>query len=175
MPLWVAAGLADWWCHRRTSIETTSGVRESAFHLALFAQMGVGVLAVLLLQVNAAILLLLGLLFVLHELTTWAELRFVVARREVRPIEQMIHSLMEILPLSALLLLVVVAGMNASLPDWRLRLKDEPLPPAYLVGVVVAVVLLNVLPLLEEFRRCWRARPAMKRPPRPGGATARMD
>ncbi|WP_026432262.1 hypothetical protein [Paracidovorax oryzae] len=32
MALWIAAGAADWWCHRRTRIEaTTTGLAESAF------------------------------------------------------------------------------------------------------------------------------------------------
>jgi hypothetical protein len=26
MPVWIGAGLADWWCHRRSDIEHTSGV-----------------------------------------------------------------------------------------------------------------------------------------------------
>ena len=32
MPVWIGAGLADWWCHRRTDIERTAGTRESAIH-----------------------------------------------------------------------------------------------------------------------------------------------
>lgn len=42
LPLWVLAGLSDWWRHRRTSIESTTGVRESVFHLVLFTQMALG-------------------------------------------------------------------------------------------------------------------------------------
>lgn len=32
MPLWLGAGLADWYLHRRTRIEQTAGPRESALH-----------------------------------------------------------------------------------------------------------------------------------------------
>lgn len=160
LPLWMAAGLADWWCHRRTAIATTSGVRESLFHLLLFAQMGVGVLAALLLQINALLLALLAALFVLHELTAWVELRFVVSRREVRPVEQMVHSFMELLPLAGLLLLAVVAATpaDAGAAQWGLRWKDQPLPVAYVAAAIIAAVLLNLLPLLEELQRCLRAR-----------------
>ena len=28
LPVWIVAGLADWWCHRRTDIEHTSGATE---------------------------------------------------------------------------------------------------------------------------------------------------
>jgi hypothetical protein len=29
LPLWIVPGFADYLCHRRTKIETTSGIRES--------------------------------------------------------------------------------------------------------------------------------------------------
>ena len=58
MPLWILAGLADWWCHRRTAIERTSGLRENLFHWLLFAEAGVALGAVAVLDVNAALLLL---------------------------------------------------------------------------------------------------------------------
>jgi hypothetical protein len=104
-PLWVLAGFADWWCHRRSSIELTSGLRESGFHFVLFAQMGIAVLAALFLQPTIAVLAALAVLFVLHELTTWIELRLVNPVRYISPTEQMVHSFLELLPLAALLLL----------------------------------------------------------------------
>lgn len=164
LPLWVLAGLADWWCHRRTAIESTSGLRESGFHFLMFAQMGLAGLAVLLLEVNAAVFALLVALFALHEATTWLELRFVGPRRVISPAEQMVHSYMELLPLAALFLLAALhAGQLGLLPgaaplEWQLRLKSDPLPPAYLATALLAIVLLNLLPLLEEALRCWRAR-----------------
>ena len=108
LPLWMLAGLADWACHRRTRIETTGGLGESAFHWLMFLQMGVATLAVMFLQINAAVLLLAGVLFLMHEVTVWLELRFVVGKREVSPIEQMVHSFMEILPLAGLFLLATL-------------------------------------------------------------------
>lgn len=29
IPMWIVPGLADYFCHRRTNIETTSGLREA--------------------------------------------------------------------------------------------------------------------------------------------------
>jgi hypothetical protein len=40
VPLWLGAGLADWYLHRRTNIEEASGPRESAIHALLFAETG---------------------------------------------------------------------------------------------------------------------------------------
>jgi len=44
MPLWLCAGLADWYLHRRTHVEDTAGARESALRSLLFAETGVPVL-----------------------------------------------------------------------------------------------------------------------------------
>jgi hypothetical protein len=173
LPLWIVAGLADWWCHRRTHIERTSGLPENLFHWLLFAEAGVGLLAVAVLEVNGALLLLVVAAFLAHELTTFVELRYAVPRRDVRPLEQMIHSFMEILPLLLLGLIAVMAWDRLAAGAWREfapRATRTPWPPAYLAGVAVAVLLLNVLPMAEEALRCWRARrlpPTPRTPPRP--------
>ena len=165
-PLWIAAGLADWACHRATRIESTSGLTENLLHWLLLAQAGVAVLAMALLQVNAAVLLIVLAAFVLHELTVWFELRYTVPRREVRPIEQMVHSFEELLPLAALVLLAAIAwdqalalvGAGNQAPDLGLRRKEQPLPPALLLAGAGAVLLFNVLPLAQETAACLRAR-----------------
>ena len=107
LPLWIAARFLAWCCHRHTAIECTTGWRKSAFHLLMFVQMGIAGLMALLLEITTSVLASIGMLFVLHEITVWVELRFVVGRRSVGPFEQMVHSVMEILPLAALLLLAV--------------------------------------------------------------------
>lgn len=162
VPLWIAAGVADWACHRRTRIGQTSGLRENAFHWVLLAEGGIALLATALLEITAGALLLVVAAFLLHELTTWVELRYTVPRREVRPIEQMVHSFMELLPLVLLALLAVagweqgVAFGDAGTPDFGLRLKAEPWPPAWLAGAAAGVLLLNVIPMAEETVRCMR-------------------
>ena len=37
LPVWFIAGFADWICHRATSIETASGVKELAIHALMWA------------------------------------------------------------------------------------------------------------------------------------------
>ena len=71
-------------------------------HFVLFAQLALAVLAAWWLEINAASLALLMGFFVLHEATVWLELRWVVTKREVTPLEQMVHSFMEILPLAGI-------------------------------------------------------------------------
>ncbi|TFZ06663.1 diguanylate cyclase [Ramlibacter henchirensis] len=165
-PLWVLSGLADWACHRATRIDATSGLKENLAHWVLFAQAGVAVVAMALLQVNAAVLLVVAAAFVLHELTVWIELRYTVPRRQVRPFEQMVHSFQELMLLVTLLLLAVLAwdqavalaGSGPQLPDLSLRWKAQPLPPALLLAGAGAVLLFNVLPLAQETGACLRAR-----------------
>ena len=153
-PLWVAVGLLDWWCHRRSRIESTSGLRESLWHWVLFAEIGAGLLAVAILEVNAAVLAWVLAVFVVHELTVYFELRWVMPVREITAFESMVHSFMEILPLASLALLGVWAWER--LGDWSVQWKSEPLPSAYLLGAGGAALVLNVLPLAEETLRCWR-------------------
>lgn len=163
-PLWVTAGFADWACHRRSRIAHTSGLRENLLHLLLFAQTGVGVAAVALLEVNAAVLALALAVFVVHELTAYWDLHFSVPRRRVGPFEQMVHSFMEILPLAALALLaalawpqaLALAGLGAEAADWSLRWKERPLPAQALVTGAAVVALFNAAPLLQETWSCVR-------------------
>lgn len=164
VPAWIVAGLVDWWCHRRTGIERTSGLPENLFHWVLFGQAGAALVAVGLLEINAAVLLIVFAAFLAHEATTFVELRYTVPRREVRPFEQMVHSFMEILPLMVLALLAVMAWdqvlalFGADAPDLSLQPKAEPWPPAYLLGVAAAAAVCNILPLAEEGLRCLRNR-----------------
>ena len=164
VPLWIASGIADWACHRSTAIERTSGLRENLLHWLLLAEGGLVLLAVALFEVDAAVLLIAFGGFLAHELTTYLELRYTVEKRKVRPVEQMVHSFMELMPLVILALLAVIqwdqvlALFDAGTPDFGLRLKAEPWQPAYLAATGLAVLVLNVLPMVEETIRCLRAR-----------------
>src|SRR5215208_6390022 len=112
-PLWVAAGFADFACHRRTRIAWTSGLKENLLHIAMFAQMALGIAAVALLEVNAAVLLLVLVVFLVHELTVYWDLDYSTPLRKVGPFEQMVHSFQEILPLTSVALLAVIAWPQA--------------------------------------------------------------
>src|SRR5438045_9736202 len=55
LPVWIGAGLADWWCHRRTDIEHTAGATESAIHAAMMIEGGLPTLLGLFCEVNAGV------------------------------------------------------------------------------------------------------------------------
>lgn len=166
VPLWLAAGVADWLCHRRTHIQDTSGPKESLIHLLMLVEMGVPVLAALLLEITAAVLALMVAAFVLHEATALWDVRYSSSRRTVTPIEQHIHSFLEIVPLMGLAFVAVLhwpqmlalLGLGPESADWGLRPKRDPLAPGYVVAVLTAVGLFEALPYGEELWRCLRAR-----------------
>ena len=163
LPLWLLGGVADWWCHRRSFTGAGRGRRALAFHLTLFAQVGLGGLVAMWLEINIAVLMLLLGLFLLHEVTTWMELRWQAGHRETRGGgQQMVHSFLELLPLFAWLLLLMglqrtMGGAGAwSAPDeWQFRWKDDPLPLGYVLVAMAVFAGFNFGTLAQG---AWRAR-----------------
>jgi hypothetical protein len=171
LPLWLAAGFADYLCHRAAHIERTSGVKESLLHLLQFAEMGVPILAALLLEINALVILLMIVCFLLHEATALWDVSYASQTREVTPVEQHIHSFLEMLPLMGLLLVSVlhwdqfISLFGFAPADFSITLKRAPLPWTYIVTVLACVLLFEVLPYLEELWRGLRHR--TRAPPAP--------
>jgi hypothetical protein len=168
VPLWLLAGLADWLCHRVTHIERNAGVSESLLHLLMLAEVGLPLLLVLFLEINALVIAVMLAMIVIHEATAWWDVHYASKRRHIAPVEQHMHSLLEVLPLAGASYVVVLYwnqflalfGRGPEPARMGLALKAEPLPPAYLGGLLVAVALLAALPYLEELWRCvrWRRR-----------------
>ena len=86
--------------------------------------------------------------------------------RAVTPIEQHVHSFLEMLPLMALLMIVVLHwpqllalfGVGSDPARFTLSLKQPPLPWIYVTAVLALVLLFDLLPYLEELARGLRAR-----------------
>jgi hypothetical protein len=159
LPLWLLAGFADYLCHRAAHIEHTSGWKETFLHLLQFAEMGVPVLAALFLKINAGVILLMIAALVLHQATAMWDVRYAAATREVLPLEQHVHSVLEMLPLSGLLLVIALhwdqfaALFGHGDPRFDIALKPEPLPILYIAAMLGLTLLLEVLPYLEELVR----------------------
>jgi hypothetical protein len=165
VPIWFAAGFVDWLCHRRTAIERTAGPKESLLHLLMFAELGVPLLAVLLLEVNALVFALAIAALMAHEFTALWDVCYAVQHRVVSPFEQHVHSFLELLPLTAIVLLCVLHpgqalalfGLGDEAPRFALAWKEPPLSRGYVTGVLAAAVLLGALPFIEELLRGLRA------------------
>jgi hypothetical protein len=162
LPVWLAAGFADYLCHRATHIERTSGWRESVLHLVQFVEMGIPVLAALFLEINAGVILIMIVCLLLHEATAIWDVRYASARREITPTEQHVHSFLEMLPLIGLLLVIAlywnhfIALFGLAPFRWELALKPEPLPWLYVTIALGAIVLFELLPYMEELVRGLR-------------------
>lgn len=166
LPLWIATGFADWVCHRATRIERTTGTRESIFHLAMLAEVGLPLLAALFFEVNALLFALMLLALAAHEATAFWDVSLAThSERPVNAFEQHVHSFLELLPLVAILCLVALhppqflalfqAGPAA--PVFAVVPKQNPLSARYVVVLLTATLLFNVLPFCEELVRCLRA------------------
>jgi hypothetical protein len=165
MPVWILAGTADYLCHRRNDISHTAGPKESLMHLLMFGEIGIPLLAGLFLEINALIFLVMIVAFVVHEATALWDVSYATRHRRVPPIEQHVHSFLELMPLVAGILVAVLHwpqflalfGVGDEPARWALRLKSEPLPPAYVAAVLAAALLLAALPYLEELVRGLKA------------------
>lgn len=163
--VWLMAGFADWLCHCATNIETTAGAKESVIHLLLFAEVGGPFLAVLLLEVNALVIAFVIVMFFVHEATTLWDLSYAVTLRKITPIEQHVHSYLELMPLTAVLMIsarrwpqfLALFGLGDEAPRFDITFKANPLPLAYIIGAVVAALLFAILPYMEELLRDLRA------------------
>jgi hypothetical protein len=165
LPLWLLAGFTDYLCHRAARIEHSSGAKESAIHLLMFAEMAVPTLAAIFLEINALVLALMIVGFLLHEATAMWDVSYASATREISPFEQHVHSFLEMLPLMALTMIAVLHweqflalfGLGQEIARWDIALKPNPLPWPYVAAVLSAILLFEVLPYLEEFVRTLRA------------------
>jgi hypothetical protein len=164
LPLWFAAGFADYLCHRASHIEKTSGWRESVLHLMQFGEMAVPVLAALFLEINSGVILIMMAFLILHEATAIWDVRYASSTREVSPTEQHVHSVLEMLPFTGLLLVIALhwpdftALFGYGRPDFSFALKQQPIPVAYVVTMLALTALFEVLPYLEELVRGLRHR-----------------
>jgi hypothetical protein len=148
--LWLAAGALDFWLHRTSSIECTSGVPESRLHLAQIAILGLATALWLGFRASHGLFAILLALVCLHALTGYWDTRVAYPKRAIRPLEQHVHSILDLAPWVAL------GAVYWSLPSTHVGpvLAFEPAPVASWAFAFVPAVLLVVLPALGEFRRC---------------------
>lgn len=165
LPLWVVPAVADWAMHRRTRIEETSGAKESAVHALMMTEAGIPVTMGLLARVNPLVLTVMGGAALAHSATALWDVTLATGEREIHPVEQHIHSFLEVLPLTAMAFTACLHSdeVHATLrggrgrEDWRLLPKGRPLSAGYLAALAAVIGAGVALPYAEEMRRCLRA------------------
>jgi hypothetical protein len=164
LPLWILPGIADWYWHKKTDIENTSGLKQSIIHSLMMSEVGFPIFMGLLFEVNPLVLsLMIGGLLV-HEATAIWDVNLAVHHRDVRPREQHTHSFLEILPLMAVSFMLCLHGKashrlltaKTTRNDWKLKWKKPRLPLLYLAGISCIVAAGVVLPYANELWRCWK-------------------
>src|ERR1700761_7723889 len=163
LPLWVVAGFLDYLCHRNSDIEHANVVKETALHWLMLGEVGVPLIAVVFLKVNALLMVFSALCLVAHEITGYLDLQLAMRTRVVTAFEQQVHSVLEMMPLTAMLLLFILhwgqlqalLGFGPEHADFSITLK--PLPGwAEIVPPALAFLALAIVPYLEEFVRGLR-------------------
>ena len=162
LPLWITAGLADYFVIVRPALRRRQAPPELILHLVQFAPVGLPVTAALFLRINAGYFLFAFAFLVVHHIVAAVDLFYANPKRRIAPREQMVHSFLEIMPLTACLLLGVCTGPSLWL-FWAkaLKLRSSRLPSSHcsaglIVVVLAAAFFLNFLPYLEELWRCLR-------------------
>ncbi len=174
MPLWLAAGLADWFCHRGSAIEVTTGVKESLIHLAMLMEAAVPVLMGMFLEISSPVLAIMIAAFGLHDLTALWDVTYANRLREVTPIEQHVHDYLATVPLMAVSFICVLHWpqvlslfrIGGRKQDWSLRLKKEKLPWGYVTAMMTAMLALEWGPYMEELFRSVPCGTTMETAPR---------
>lgn len=155
LPLWLAAGAADYLCHRQSDIEHTSGRPESWFHIVQWLQIMVAVSMGLFLQINLLVIAVMTLAVALHAGTGMWDAAYSGRYRHISALEQHVHGYLELLPMFALLLVIVLHWNELRAADLHLAMKTPPLPLAYSFGVLGALAF-AALPIVEEWWRTGR-------------------
>jgi hypothetical protein len=176
LPLWLAAGFADWLCHRASKIQNTSGVRESLIHLLMFIQVAIPILAALFLEINALIIAATIVAFLIHEATALWDISFATSARTVSPLEQLVHSFLEMIPLMATCCIIslhwgqflALFGFGMETACFVFAWKPQSLPNSYITAILTVVLLFEFIPYAEEFVRCLRANSMQVIPPTVG-------
>jgi hypothetical protein len=174
LPLWLAAGFADWLCHRATHIETTTGAKESILHILMFTEAGIPLLAAMFLEINALIILIMIVALFLHAVTAVWDVRYATTARTVTPNEQHVHSFLEMIPLMGVVIIVsrhweqflALFGAGSETAKFDLVWKRQTLPTAYILSIIGLILLFEILPYIEEFIRGLRANAGELVPPK---------
>ena len=155
--VWTVAGGLDFLCHRRTHLPTTSGTAESRMHLVQMALCGGATLLWLILEPTAGFALMLLVLVIAHAWAGYLDTR--AAFRSVRivlPVEQHLHSILDVAPWLAWAAIAWLAASDADL-DWALGVRQSPLPLTVWALVLMPALALCVPPALLEYRDALRA------------------
>ena len=96
--VWQCAGLLDFILHRRADLPHTSGLPESSMHLLQLSLVGAAIVLGMLFDSSLALLATVLLLVALHAAVGYADTRQAFRHRPIVPLEQHVHSILDMAP-----------------------------------------------------------------------------
>ena len=160
---WLAAGFADFACHRLSRLPETSGLRESTLHLLQIALIGGGVALFLAIQPGRGLLAACVAIAMVHAVVGYLDTRSAYGLRPITPVEQHLHSVLDMAPWIAVGMLGLVVDSGSSDEGWQLQLRHHPLHASTWFSVLFPAAALVVIPALAERAACRRARTRLAR------------
>ena len=157
LPLWLAAGVADWDLSSRDQHRDDDRHRGIAHASSDSDRGGDSGSRRPFLEIASPVIALMIASFLLHDMTALWDVSYAVTLRDVRPIEQHVHSFLEMVPLMAVAFVCVLHwpqvlalfGIGRKKVDWSLRLKSRPLPWRYVTTMLGTMAALEWGPCLE--------------------------
>lgn len=107
-PAWHLAAAADYWCHRRTNIESTTGTQESWLHLAEHACIVLVVALATFWVFTGWVLGLAAATVIAHTALSYVDVKRTVGRRFISASEQHAHAVTIVVPIVAVALLGIM-------------------------------------------------------------------
>ncbi|MBQ71001.1 MAG: diguanylate cyclase [Euryarchaeota archaeon] len=164
LPLWGLAGMLDWWCHRKTEIEKTSGLKEAYIHCLMGVQICIPLVLSLLFEVNVLIMLMCFAALIAHEVVAHYDVHFATGKREISIWEVHAHNYLATLPFFLLLLIIVRKWdvfLDTATLNWgggfSIEWRQEPLGSSgnYATSYMVIMAIFVVFPYMQEWWRCY--------------------
>jgi hypothetical protein len=157
--VWLLAGTSDFVAHRRSNLARTSGVPESMAHLLQLALVGLAVLVGMAFEIGRITALVLLALVTAHAIVGYLDTRIAVrSKRVISPIEQHLHSVLDMAPPIGFGWAIAVAWPALAAGDWTIDFRAPRLSASTWVGILAPAGLLCVAPAVVEFITAWRAR-----------------
>ena len=107
---------------------------ESALHLLLYLLIAVPLGLALFLETNALLLAFMAACVLAHMAVSLWDTSYAQPRRHISPLEQQIHSYLEMLPVFALALAIVLHWEAVRDPAWAISARQQPLPAGMDLG-----------------------------------------
>jgi hypothetical protein len=164
MPLWGLSGLLDWWCHRKSEIEKTSGIKESFLHSLMGAQIGIPIFLGIFFELTVLTYLIMFVFLILHEVVAHYDVRFAEPKRKISIWEMHAHNYLATIPLYIFALVSVLGWgtvKNTLSLSWGesfyFKVRDVPIGGDkyyILYGIFMSIVC--VFPYVIELFTCWK-------------------